>query len=364
MRRSSPRRASLPWAASRAHGARVESPLPRARGRREAGAPLWRPRRYASEERAAEARSPEPGAERSGAEERKSGQNWERLERRVGKEFRRCGGAPRRCSAAQVRAQGGAVGARGRSQGSRRSAGASDRFRCALPCSAVLSLLFVYLRPVCPACDKAKLRFSRVSGSSAQPRRAWARPGPARPSEPLSYRWIEFPGDFICPGFFDDEAKRHKRCKAWHPPSGFRDGSQWLRVRVLKPRLHGAQTASAHVSSYTSYLRISFPSSHPYRCARAGRRWGREAGSLTRKGPSSSRPVPGVSCQRSGFRTQWKRWIKGSASKSWPNSSRSMINASGSSFHKSRTPVCKIELREECMPLRAASHFNFPNIVA
>ena len=138
------------------------------------------------------------------------------------------------------------------------------------------------------------------------------------------------------------------------------DGSQWLRVRVLKPRLHGAQTASAHVSSYTSYLRISFPSSHPYRCARAGRRWGREAGSLTRKGPSSSRPVPGVSCQRSGFRTQWKRWIKGSASKSWPNSSRSMINASGSSFHKSRTPVCKIELREECMPLRAASHFNFP----
>eukprot|EP00437_Effrenium_voratum_P034594 CAMPEP_0181474322 /NCGR_PEP_ID=MMETSP1110-20121109/40590_1 /TAXON_ID=174948 /ORGANISM="Symbiodinium sp., Strain CCMP421" /LENGTH=257 /DNA_ID=CAMNT_0023599487 /DNA_START=34 /DNA_END=807 /DNA_ORIENTATION=+ len=37
--------------------------------------------------------------------------------------------------------------------------------------------------PVCPTCDKAKLRFSRVSG------------------------------DFSCPGFFDDEAKRHKRCK-------------------------------------------------------------------------------------------------------------------------------------------------------
>ncbi|CAL1139428.1 unnamed protein product [Cladocopium goreaui] len=37
--------------------------------------------------------------------------------------------------------------------------------------------------PVCPLCEKQKLRFSKVTGS------------------------------YSCPGFFDDESKSFKRCK-------------------------------------------------------------------------------------------------------------------------------------------------------
>ncbi|CAE7841032.1 Parp [Symbiodinium sp. CCMP2592] len=58
-------------------------------------------------------------------------------------------------------------------------------------------------RPVCPTCDKAKLRFSRVSG------------------------------DFICPGFFDDEAKRHKRCKGPSAEATLARGSDFLSSHLL-----------------------------------------------------------------------------------------------------------------------------------
>ena len=65
-------------------------------------------------------------------------------------------------------------------------------------------------RPVCPTCDKVKLRWSKVTGRFASD---FAQTG-FTPSCICSMKSRRAAGNYSCPGFFDEEKGHFRKCKA------------------------------------------------------------------------------------------------------------------------------------------------------
>jgi len=64
------------------------------------------------------------------------------------------------------------------------------------------------LRPLCPLCEKKKMLFSKVTGAVGN---GWE----GCFAEPQICFWRSgLPGCYSCPGYFDEEAKHFRKCKA------------------------------------------------------------------------------------------------------------------------------------------------------